>query len=483
MEKRIKIIKIIKVIVFLVILLIVVNYIGGIFIPKWYDEMLNTAIVEDFYDLPRNSLDVFAVGSSQLIKGFSSLELYKNYGISSYGLGIEQQSVQNSYAWIRESLKYQNEKVVLFEVKMLFEDTPEAQNRKGFDNMKFSLNKLEVIIDDSIENKSYSRFVSFLFPITRFHSRWKELNGTDFTKERLNYINYRGYALTSEFSGNTTFSSLDNNSNEEAEITEIRLKYFNKIVDFCEKNNLELVLFKTQDMDWDSERYNAVKKLADENNLEYIDFNKSDLIEKLEFDYSKDCGADNHLNIYGAEKVSNYIGNYLSEKYDFEDKRENSEYSYLTEQLKQYNYVVENRKLVNIFDPADYMEALKNEDFTVIFVKNGLIPDYSQNFMNMIDTLGFSIEKVSNTNYCVIWENGEVKLEQYKEENLNIETTIMNDKKVEINTNGKISIMIDGLEYSNNHSGFDIVVCNNKNGEIIESSYLDFSDGIVSMGR
>ena len=131
---------ILKIIVFLLLLFVVVLKLGDFLKPEWNDEWINTAVVQDFYALPKNSIDVLAVGSSQLIKGFSGLELYKNYGYSAYGIVTEQQSLMNSYAFIKESLKYQNEKVVLFETKMSFEATPEPQNRKGIDNMKLSMN-------------------------------------------------------------------------------------------------------------------------------------------------------------------------------------------------------------------------------------------------------------------------------------------------------------------------------------------------------
>ena len=90
---------ILGIIIFLIILVFVMLKLGDFVIPEWNDEWLNTSTVKNFYDLDKNSIDVFAVGSSHIIKGFSSLELYKNYGISAYGLGTEQQSLMNSYAW------------------------------------------------------------------------------------------------------------------------------------------------------------------------------------------------------------------------------------------------------------------------------------------------------------------------------------------------------------------------------------------------
>ena len=61
---------IVKAISFLVILIIVIDFVGQIFIPRWNDEWIATPIIKDFYDLPKNSLDVLAVGSSQVVRGF-----------------------------------------------------------------------------------------------------------------------------------------------------------------------------------------------------------------------------------------------------------------------------------------------------------------------------------------------------------------------------------------------------------------------------
>ena len=209
--------RIIKIIVFLLILFVVVLKLGDFVKPEWNDEWINTAVVQDFYALPKNSIDVLAVGSSQLIKGYSGLELYKNYGYSSYGLGTEQQSLMNSLAFIKESLKTQNEKVVLFETKMTFEETPEPQNRKGIDNMKMSMNKVSLVWADSVQRGSIENFFSLLFPITRFHSRWNEIIHANNYVSVPNYPNYLGYSLTGEISGDLTFKTLDETVTERRE--------------------------------------------------------------------------------------------------------------------------------------------------------------------------------------------------------------------------------------------------------------------------
>lgn len=476
---------IIKIVSFLIILLVLVNQAGKAVIPKWYDEWNNTAVIDDFYSQPKNTIDVLAVGSSQVIKGFSALELYRNYGISAYALGTEQQSIQASYTWMKESLKTQkNQKVILFETKMLFEDTPEEQNRKSFDNMKFSLNKLQAIVNQTIiEEKSFTNFIGYLFPLTRFHSRWNDLEYIDFTKQGDRVPNYRGYSLSNERSGLTTYEFLDESIEEEKEITESRLKYFSKIVKLCEQNNIKLILFKVPDLDWDTGRYNAVCKLAEENNLEYIDFGTEKYGTAINFNYSEDTEINNHFNIHGAEKITNYLGQVITENCKIEDKRNLEGYEFLKEELAIYDYDIQNKKLANIFEPSKYIEALKSENFTVVMVKNNVVIDESDSCKNLINMLGLDFEKVKESNYCAIFENGQKKLEESGTDIIKVETVLDNTRQLVVSTEGSGSILVDGVEYSNKNPGFDLLVYNNKNHQFVESSYIGYKDGVTNVGR
>ncbi len=472
---------IIKSITFLIILILVVDLVGKIFIPVWNDEWLPTPIVKDFYDLPENSIDVLTIGSSQVVRGFSALELYKNYGISAYGIGTGQQSIQNSYAWIKESTKTQNEKVICLEIKMLFEDTPEEQNRKGVDNMKFSLNKLENMIFDAKEANSYETFISYLFPITRFHSRWKEI-GTENFVETPKAVNYRGYTLENEVSGNLDYMYLEDNIPYEAYMKKERYECINNIIKYCKEKGIGLIFVKMLDMDWDIERHNSVASIAKANDIKFFDFNMKELMEDADLLYAGDTSRNNHLNITGAEKTTNYLGRYIKENYEIEDKRGNKEYEYLDKQLEQYINDVQNSKLVNIFDINQYVSALNQENFTVIMTKNKLTNDLSEDFVRIVNTLGLNLDELSKSNYYAIIENGKIVAEQGSDSNIHIETMIDTVRSLVINT-GNSSMIFEGTEVSNFHPGIDIFVYNNKTNTAIESSYINFENGVPTMGR
>lgn len=476
-----------KVIVFLVLLCIVILKVGDYLKPEWNDEWINTAVVQDFYALPKNSIDVLAVGSSQLIKGYSGLELYKNYGYSSYGIGTEQQSIMNSYAFIKESLKYQSEKVVLLETKMSFEETPEPQNRKGIDNMKLSMNKINLIWNDSWQRGSFENFFSLLFPVTRFHSRWNEIVHGEEYANKPNYPNYMGYSLTGEISGDTTFENLDETITGRAPYFKNNEKYIQKIIDYCKKKDIKLIFYKNPDKDWDMQRYNTIKDIADKNEVPYIDFNLKKYSDEIGFVYSSDSQTLNHLNIYGAEKVMNYLGKYISDNCDVEitDKRNDEKYAFLKEKYEEYARDVLNKKIPNMFAVGEYLEALSSKDLTLCITKNsGFNGVLSEDSKRQIRNLGINLPLLeSSKNYCAVIESGNVLYEEGSSEKIEKEMNLENVHNVKLIAGELPEIYFDKMDVSKRHPGVNIFIYNNKNKVIVETGFIDFENGHLMCGR
>ena len=90
-----------RVVIFSAVLCVILHCINKILTPKYLyeDTWPTTATYTEFYKLEDNSVDVFFLGSSNAAAGFIPQELYNNYGITSYNLGCEQQSMLISYYW------------------------------------------------------------------------------------------------------------------------------------------------------------------------------------------------------------------------------------------------------------------------------------------------------------------------------------------------------------------------------------------------
>lgn len=77
---------------------------------------------------------------------------------------------------------------------------------------------------------------------------------------------------------------------------------------------------------WTYARHNAVNDYAKKNGIPFLDL---DLKRKeIGFSWKTDSrDAGNHLNCYGAKKVSLYVGQYIKNHVQLEDKRQNAAYA------------------------------------------------------------------------------------------------------------------------------------------------------------
>lgn len=58
-----------------------------------------------------------------------------------------------------------------------------------------------------------------------------------------------------------------------------------------------------------------MQQYADEKGIAYLDLNEK--VEELGLNWAEDTqDKGDHLNVYGAEKVTSYLGNYLEDNYE-----------------------------------------------------------------------------------------------------------------------------------------------------------------------
>ena len=76
---------------------------------------------------------------------------------------------------------------------------------------------------------------------------------------------------------------------------------------------------------------NRVYDIAAEYGVEYINFLELDLIN-----YKTDCSDDQHINLSGGRKVTEYLGQYIIDHYDVADHRNNAAYENWHEDYRNY---------------------------------------------------------------------------------------------------------------------------------------------------
>ena len=278
--------------------------------PKYIDAIPEGALVGEYYKEEKNH-DVLFVGDCEVYETFLPKVLLEEYGIKSYIRGSANQLIWQSYYLLEEMLKYEKPKAVVFNVLAMKYGEPqkESYNRMTLDGMKWSASKVKAIKASMLTEE---KFITYVFPLLRFHPRWSELKEEDFK-----YIFNKPIVSQSGYLVNKGIQPVDKVPTgkplADYALPEISYKYLDKMVKLCKENDVELILMKAPVLYpyWYKEWDEQIKNYAKKNGLSYINY--LDLIDEIGIDYSKDTyDGGLHLNVYGAEKVSRYFGKFLN---------------------------------------------------------------------------------------------------------------------------------------------------------------------------
>lgn len=316
----------IKVISFFLVFFVFFLYASKVISPKRAGEAGQTARIKTFYSLPEDSLDVIFIGASTFLFGISPLTIWEQNGFTSYVLGSHAQGPIVTYYYLVESVKYQQPKVAIIDantfIRNIDVDKNEASLRQAIDPLKFSETKYE-LVREVVGLSEKQSFSSYLFPILRYHSRWEELKTEDFQYYQQNiYAPLKGNIPQFQSKGGEFPEDfMSQTSNLEEQITNSRY-YFEQIVDFCKKNNIDLILLTQPRADWTYSKYLSLKEFAENHDIEYLDYNIPEKMDRIGLNFSADLKDDKHLNANGTIKISKDIGEFLQNNYQFTDKRQ-----------------------------------------------------------------------------------------------------------------------------------------------------------------
>lgn len=315
MQKKLYAKTIIKLICFMILLGTVLYYVGQWFIPYSDDSSRQS---DSFYKTEKNSVDALIVGSSSVFVGITPLELYEDFDISAYTRGNSTQAPAITYMNIKETYKYQKPKVVIMGVSSLFANYDVDENKprliRGTDDKKISIEKLEVAAYVA-SNSDEQNFIDYIFPIFRYHDRWKNITAEDVIDTLYPAHDYMRGQYTVYKSVPITARDKVDTSVEPEEYNQESWHWYKKAIDYCKKQGSEVVVVYMPTADWSYGRYITAKKLMDETGVDYLDFNLEEMITATEIDWSKDFYNDGHVNLVGAEKITQYIGQYLINNY------------------------------------------------------------------------------------------------------------------------------------------------------------------------
>ena len=317
MNKKIK--NVLSVTAVVLAFLLVVSFLTVLLQPKYMTDLVEGSMLSEYYD-NAGGHDVIFIGDCEVYANFIPMEIYRESGITSYVRGSSQQLLWQSYYVLKETYNYETPKAVVLNVNAMRYSEPvsEAYNRLTIDQMRWSAEKVGIIKASMMEEE---QFLSYVFPILRYHSRFSQLTEEDFTylfREKTN--TWQGHLINKEVKPVENLPA--KRPLADYSFGDICWEYLEKIRALCEENGTELILIKAPSVYpyWYEEYDAQIEGYAAEHGLAFYNF--LDNVEEIGIDYSQDTyDGGLHLNFVGAKKLSAYFARVLSENHGLTDQR------------------------------------------------------------------------------------------------------------------------------------------------------------------
>ncbi|MCR4591437.1 MAG: hypothetical protein K5668_11540 [Lachnospiraceae bacterium] len=374
MNKR----KVLSAFIFILIIAAITSVITYVMKDKksWYYK-------SEFFN-SRTDFDALYFGASRMHEAVDPIYMWEEHGISSYNMASAGESVQMSYYVLAEALEHCNPRVVFIDAAKISDSENDINSGYGFvhesiDSLPLNKNKWEAV------NYAGSFFdggkMAFLSMLYAYHGRYDDLKDEDFKNES-NY-DKGAYIMTSVFQREkpSVFTS------EEKELKDgDGVRYYKRILDLCKEKGVLCVL---TDIPVDASMYtedrqrhlNAIISLTERSGGKSIAFNT--MLDDTGLDYDHCFGDSGHLNFMGAEKVCDYLAEYMKTEAGVKDHRDDPAYSeYWNEDVakwdKQRIETLDDRK-----DAVEYIFAAAGNDTDItLYVKNinKLYNEYAMDF-------------------------------------------------------------------------------------------------------
>lgn len=306
----------IKIVLFLSSLFLIITLLSYLFIPK--NNLKEFGMIEvaanGILGEEDDTIDVVVIGDSLTYTAFSPMQMYSEYGFTSYICGTSAQRLYDSYAFFTTAIKKQKPKVVILETNALFRDYT-------FTNTIISSMK-----------KS--------FPYLNYHNRWKNISINDLTED-VNYTytdNKKGYKLIKE-SRSSKYKDYMKYTSEVKPIPKKNINYVKKIKEKCDKEGINFLLVSSNTQkNMNYKKHNSINDLSISLDIPYLDMNLEDSINIDWTTDTKDKG--DHLNYLGAKKASSFLGNYLVNNYKLTSHKGQAKYINWDTEVEKYNLLV-----------------------------------------------------------------------------------------------------------------------------------------------
>ena len=310
-----------------------------------------------------NSLDVVFVGPSSVYRYWSPMKAWDLYGFTSYDFSVSSMSRATILTAIKDLRRTQSPEVIVVDVRPLLNlnkvSELESSERNTLDSLDHSFIRLQGVkyLFDNSEISEREIGAEYM-ELAQYHNNKsalaEELNW-QLIDNRLNSSPdgegfYKGFAIAAKH----TYQSKEAVQLTDGVAEEVSELYVD-VLEYGKENNLT-ILFVASPLavsEQQSEILNKMELVAEEYGYGFIDGNR--FCDEMNLDFMTDFYNRSHVNILGAEKWTEFVGNYLVQNYDLPDHRNDSEY-------ESWNVVYEAYKKESEEAASQTWEIIQNHD-------------------------------------------------------------------------------------------------------------------------
>lgn len=450
--------------------------------------------------VPENSVDVVFIGSSHVYGAVIPQKLMDDQGIASVNAASGNQRLWQSVYELEWLLQRQKPRVAVVDLFSLgwvprgVLEYPELENSGSYysflglipralpwtNPLKYTVLVREAMLD---------RYAPpYLSTIGVRHSKFWDLSRTDFLKAQ-------GMSISSVMFNYSYLYEIYNEASQELPLPDknAMLPAFNReellrLQKLCFENDVSLI--------WTGIPYCAGAEwlgmmekahvLASEQGVAFVGMDT--IVNESGFDFRTDMADDGHVNYSGAQKVTDFWGEYLKSNYTLPDRREDPAPRYDAWKKRAYQYEAyatgTYMKYVKHFDEWVNEANNLNEDYWIILATNQLEGSITEENVNtdiisLCNVLG--LESMSDFLYeqggfFAIMEGTNVLEEQVTQGDLAY-SAIMHGQPLTLRTKHgqELEIKLDNVNIACGHEGLNIILYDKVECRIITASCLSFT--------
>lgn len=461
--------------------------------------------------LSREDVDMVYVGSSSAWVYWQPLKAWHDTGLTSYLYAHDSTPINSIQYFIQEARKSQDVKLFVVDVRSLRNFGTKGDNRFhwSLDGMDvFSINRWQLINKyfSLLDTSGIDDRLVFYWDIIKYHT----LTGNFASPDSWELIDNSAKVQNKGFGWIDSYHYLDfpvdYETDDRAELYSTHQAVLVDLLEYCRHENLNVLFVvspcaATKD---EMKMYNAIGDLIETYGFTYLNTNSGFYYDEMGLDFSTDFYNIAHVNPLGADKYTSFLEKYIADHYDLPNHTGDPAYSSWDEDYQRFaeekvthdgtildliNWVRDGMYIAEQMSSADNIFEWNvwamDYRFTILFAQSG-----------EIDTLEPAEQKVLEQWNLSLKSDGDIRILSGKDvifSNANSRETSYNDSIITnswvnvdfmiSNENSEISIVVNGVEYSPNREGINIVVINNDYRTVVDVLTVTCEDGHLVLRR